>query len=184
MIRINLISEAIPLAHRALVMVACLVGAVGWLFYDYTRTNAELGRVQQEIVVQQAQLARLTLLRREVATFDQQKATIDHRIQVISQLEADRRESQQLLDSIAQTVNGTPSLWLTGVTRKGDSLAIEGRAASINAVARFISELRRSGRFARIEIKSTEQQPNHQVPTFQFTLAADFQTKASAGGGG
>jgi Tfp pilus assembly protein PilN len=164
----------------ALVMVACLVGAVGWLVFDYTRTRTDLTQVQQQIALQQAQLARLNRLRHEVATFEQQKTAIDHRIQLISQLQANRMESQQLLDFLAQTVNGSPSLWLTGVTRKGNALDIEGRAASIDAVARFISELRRSGHFDQIQIKTTQQQPNHDVPTFQFSLAADFQPADAA----
>lgn len=212
MIRINLISDAVQPASRAaaktsragenlasfplaqaesagspgilpaILMVACLLAAVGWLIFDYVRTRNDLAQVQQQIALQQAQLSRLNRLRSEVARFEQQKAAIDRRIQLITQLQANRQESQQLLEFIAQTVDETPSLWLTGVTRKNDSLDIEGRAASINAVARFIGQLKRSGHFADVRMKTTEQQPNRPITTFQFTLAANYLPVQAAPG--
>lgn len=166
----------------AVAMIGCLAGAVGWLAFDYVRTERELGQVRQEVALQQAQLARLNRLRSEVATFEQQKAAIDRRIQLITGLEANRRESQELLEFIAQTVDGTPSLWLTGVTRKGEALNIEGRAGSIDAVARFIGELKRAGHFTDIEMKTTEQQPNRPVTTFQFKLTANYQANGAGPG--
>lgn len=190
MIRVNLISEAIPLAHgeplrlgakaQALLLAACLAGAVGWLVLDYYRTETAVAQVERQLVLQRAALAQLNRLQTEVTTFEREKAAIDRRIQLITQLESNRADSQQLLASIAGTVDRTPLLWLTRVSCKGDSLSIEGEAGSISAVAAFISALRFSGHFGQIQMKTTQQQPNSQVPSFNFSLSAEYQPAPAA----
>lgn len=190
MIRINLISEALPEAHREPVrlealgrgamLAACFVLALGWLGFDYFRTEHSLATARYQVALQQVQLARLRQLQEQVTTFERQKVAIDQHIDVIAKLESDRQSSQRLLGSIATTVNRTPMLWLTGFTRKGGDLTIEGRAASIDAVANFIGQLRQSGEFARVRMKSTDQQPNSSVPTFAFTLTADYRANVIA----
>ncbi len=190
MIRINLISQAMPEARREPVrlaalgrgamLAACFALALGWLFFDYFRTEHALASARYKVALQQVQLARLRQLQLQVATFERQKAAIDQRINVIAKLESDRQLSQRLLDSIASTVNRTPMLWLTGLTRKGTDLTIQGRAASIDAVADFIGRLRQSGQFAQVSMKSTDQQTSASVPTFAFTLTAEYQANAVA----
>ncbi|HVB34991.1 MAG TPA: PilN domain-containing protein [Patescibacteria group bacterium] len=190
MIRINLISEAIPQARgeparlagaaQAVVLALCLALAVGWLVFDYYRTETAVTQVEHQLAVQRVALARLNRLRTEVATFQQQKTAIDRRIQLITQLDANRIQSQQLLESIADTVDRIPLLWLTGLSRKGNSLTIKGQAGSIDAVASFLSQLRRSGHFSEIQMKRTQQQPNSEVTSFNFSVSADYQATPAA----
>ena len=61
------------------------------------------------------------------------------------------------------------------MSRKGNALTIEGTAASVNAVANLITQLKRSGYFQKVEIKETHQdERNTAVQTFLFTLMAEF----------
>lgn len=190
MIRVNLYSEAIPHAGsqsmrmagaaQAALLAVCLAASVGWLVFDYVRTESAVTRVEHQVALERVALVRLNRLRSEVAKFEEQKAAIDRRIRLIGKLESNRDESRQLLASISRTVNRTPLLWLTGLSRKSNSLAIDGRAGSIDAVAAFIAQLRRSGHFDQIQMKTTKQRPNSPVTTFNFSLSAAYQNKAAS----
>jgi Tfp pilus assembly protein PilN len=76
---------------------------------------------------------------------------------------------------IANTVSRTENLWLTEMTRKGNTLALDGSSASINAVANFITALKRSGYFQKVEIKESKQDDkNLAVQTFTFQITAEI----------
>jgi len=66
-------------------------------------------------------------------------------------------------------------LWLTEMVRKGNTLSLEGSSASINAVANFITALKRSGYFQKVEIKESKQdEKNTAVQSFLFQISAEI----------
>lgn len=76
---------------------------------------------------------------------------------------------------VANTVSRTENLWLTTMVRKGSNLSIVGSSASINSVANFITALKRSGYFQKVEIKDTKQDDKTTgVETFNFELSAEI----------
>ncbi len=185
MIRINLLGQPRPRAARRavpleatlqlLLLVLSLVFASGVLWYHWWQMNQDVKKKQEQIRSLTSEKARLENLKRQVETFDRQKAILQQRISVIEELQRNRTGGQELLDAVANTVTRTDALWLTSLTRKGNSLTIEGSAASINAVANFITQLKRSGYFLKVEIKESKQdEKSTVVQTFQFTLMADF----------
>src|SRR5712664_3130345 len=91
------------------------------------------------------------------------------------QLQRDRTGGQELLDMVANTVSRTENLWLTEMVRKGNVLSMEGSSASVNAVANFITALKRSGYFQKVEIKETKQdEKNTAVQSFGFQISAEI----------
>jgi Tfp pilus assembly protein PilN len=61
------------------------------------------------------------------------------------------------------------------MVRKGNTLALEGNSASINSVANFITALKRSGYFQKVEIKESKQDDkNMNVQTFNFQISAEI----------
>jgi len=185
MIRINLLGQARPKAARRavpleatlqiLLFVLSLVAAVGFLAVDYYQTNRRISDLQAKIRSKQSEKARLENLKQQVDSFERQKAVLQQRIAVIEELQRNRTGGQELLDMVATTVTRTDTLWLTSLTRKGNALTFEGTAASINAVANFITQLKRSGYFQKVEIKESHQDDkNPGVQTFVFTLMAEF----------
>jgi Tfp pilus assembly protein PilN len=107
---------------------------------------------------------------------------LQQRISVIEDLQRNRTGGQELLEAIANTVGRTDTLWLTSVERKGDGLTINGSAGSLNAVANYITQLKRSGYFQQVEIKESHQDAaNKSVEIFVFTLTAQFGLPQSAG---
>ncbi len=185
MIRINLLGQARPKAARRavpleatlqiLLLVLALVAAIGFLGIDYYQTNRRISERQAQIRNKQSEKARLENLKQQVDSFERQKAILQQRIAVIEELQRNRTGGQELLDMIATTVTRTDALWLTSLTRKGNALTFEGSAASINAVANFITQLKRSGYFQKVEIQESHQdEKNTAVQTFVFTLNAEF----------
>lgn len=188
MIRINLLpGQQRPKAKRGvagggeggslqgiLLGVGALVG-VGVLAGMYFVKAGELERKQADVTRLQNEKSELEKIKKEVEDYQQQKETLDQRIAVIQDLQRNRAGGQELLDVVASTVNKVDALWLTSMARKGNSLTIEGTAASISAVANLVTQLKRAGYFDKVEIKETRQDDrNKAVQVFIFNVSADF----------
>jgi Tfp pilus assembly protein PilN len=185
MIRINLLGRTRPKATRTAVpleatlqyilLTIALVVSLGALYGHYLLLDRENTKVAAHIVKQKGEKARLEQLKVQVDNFEKQKAILQQRIAVIETLQRNRTGGQELLDAIANTVSRTDTLWLTSVERKGDALTIYGSAGSLNAVANYITQLKRSGYFQTVEIKETHQDENNRaVEIFNFSLTAQF----------
>ncbi len=192
MIRINLLGRTRPKATRTAVpieatlqyvfLAVALVVSVGILYGHYLLMDRENRTVLAHIQKQTGEKARLEQLKEQVDNFQKQKDILQQRIGVIEQLQRNRTGGQELLEAIANTVSRTETLWLTSVERKGDGLTINGSAGSINAVANYITELKRSGYFQQVEIKESHQDAsNKAVEIFVFTLTAQFGLPEAGG---
>jgi len=150
-----------------------VLGALVLGFFYYTWQN-QLNRENAEIKRLTAQKTDLEQTKLQVEAFEKQKVVLQQRVATIEQLQRDRTGGQELLDMIANTVSRTENLWLTEMIRKGNTLEIAGASASINSVANFITALKRSGYFQKVEIKETKQdEKNLAVQTFGFQLSAE-----------
>ena len=192
MIRINLLGRSRPKAARTTVpleatlqyvlLAIALVVSLGALYGHYLLLDRENTKIVAHIQKQTGEKARLEQLKQQVDNFEKQRAVLQQRIGVIEGLQRNRTGGQELLEAIANTVSRTDTLWLTSVDRKGDALTINGSAGSINAVANYITQLKRSGYFQTVEIKESHQdQANAAVQVFVFSLSAQFGLSPSAG---
>ena len=185
MIRINLLGQIRPKASRRPVdtgaaLPVLFIGAglvlgflvLGFLYYSWQQPlNAENSKIK----TLQAQKTDLESIKQQVEAFDKQKQVLQQRVSTIEQLQRDRTGGQDLLDMVANTVSRTENLWLTTMTRKGSTLTIEGSSASVNAIANFITALKRSGYFQKVEIKDAKQDDKASaVQTFNFQLSAEI----------
>jgi Tfp pilus assembly protein PilN len=165
----------------ALLAIA-LVVSLGALYGHYLLLDKSNTTIVAHIQQLTGEKARLEQLKQQVDNFEKQKNVLQQRINVIEQLQRNRTGGQELLEAIANTVSRTDTLWLTSVDRKGDSLSINGEAGSINAVANYITQLKRSGYFQTVEIKESHQDDNSKtVQLFIFSLTAQFGLPQSAG---
>ena len=187
MIRINLLGQIRPKAARrapavptgsALPFVFILAGlglGVLSLFFYYVTLQKSLAEETDRIKQLRAQKTELELIKQQVESFEKQKVVLQQRVSVIEQLQRDRTGGQELLDMIANTVSRTENLWLTSMVRKGSALSMEGSSATVNSVANFITQLKRSGYFQKIEIKEAKQdEKNVAIQTFNFQMTADI----------
>lgn len=190
MIRINLLGQARPKAQKQVVPVEAtmqiLMGAAAVavaliiLSIVYISQKHQLDDTNKRIAALRAERQSLQQIKQEVDRFESQKAVLQQRIDVIETLQRNRTGGQDLLQMVANTVVRVDSLWLTTLDRKGNSIDIEGIAGSINAVANFITELKRSGYFDQIEIKSAKE--NDLLPsveTYGFSMSVGIAAPAT-----
>jgi Tfp pilus assembly protein PilN len=188
MIRINLLGQTRPRASRrptmavdtggampvAFIGAGVLVGVLVLGFFYYT-WEKQLTEENNKIKALQVQKTELEQTKQQVEAFEKQKTVLQQRVNTIEQLQRDRTGGQDLLDMVANTVSRTENLWLTQMTRKGNSLAMDGASASINAVANFITALKRSGYFQKVEILESKQDDKNQaVQTYVFQITAEI----------
>jgi type IV pilus assembly protein PilN len=189
MIRINLLGQARPKTTKQSVPleatlqiilgVAALAIALVVLSVTYFSQKRELDQTNARIASLKAEKASLQQVKQEVDRFEEQKKALQTRIDVIEQLQKNRSGAQELLQMVANTVVRVDQLWLTSLERKGDSLQIAGEAGSVNAVANFITQLKRSGYFDKIEIQEAkEDDVVKSVTTYGFTMSAAIAPSA------
>jgi type IV pilus assembly protein PilN len=192
MIRINLLGQARPkpagkgvpveATFRLLLLVAALGIAVIILTITYFRQSRQLDEVNRRISDLQAERGRLQQVKSQVEQFERQKAVLQQRINVIETLQKNRAGGQELLTMVANTVVRTETVWLTSLGRKGNSLDIEGEAGSINAVANFLTQMKRTGYFDKVELKEAKENDIAKgTQTFLFTLSADIASSPTPG---
>jgi type IV pilus assembly protein PilN len=159
------------------VLFGCLI--LGYLYYSWQRQlNDENSRIKQL----QAQKTDLEQVKQQVEAFEKQKGVLQQRVATIEQLQRDRMGGQELLDEVASTVARTENLWLTSLVKKGNTLSIDGASASVNAVANFITALKRSGYFSKVEIKESKQdEKSTAVQTYMFQITAEIAPPAAGG---
>jgi Tfp pilus assembly protein PilN len=185
MIRINLLGQTRPKSARRPVdtgaaLPLMFIGAgflLGFLFlfYFYHSWQSQLNDENTRIKTLQAQKTELEQIKVQVEAFDKQKQVLQQRVNTIEQLQRDRTGGQELLEEVANTVSRAENLWLTSLSKKGNALELDGASASINSVANFITALKRSGYFQKVEIKESKQDDkNAAVQTFLFTINAEI----------
>jgi len=192
MIRINLLGQTRPKASRrpvdtgaALPLVfigaGVVLGAL-FLFYFYHSWQTQLNDENKRIQQLQAQKTDLEQIKLQVEAFDKQKVVLQQRVSTIEQLQRDRTGAQELLDQVANTVSRAENLWLMSLSKKGTNLSMDGAAASLNSVANFITALKRSGYFQKVEIKEAKQdEKNQNVQTYMFSINAEIAPNGPAG---
>ncbi|HTA56746.1 MAG TPA: PilN domain-containing protein [Candidatus Baltobacteraceae bacterium] len=192
MIRINLLGQTRPKASRrpvdtgaALPLVfigaGVLLGGL-FLFYFYHSWQTQLNDENKRIQQLQAQKTDLEQIKLQVEAFEKQKIVLQQRVGTIEQLQRDRTGAQELLDQVANTVSRAENLWLMSMSKKGTTLQMDGAAASLNSVANFITALKRSGYFQKVEIKDAKQDDkNLNVQTFLFSINAEIAPNGPAG---
>ena len=185
MIRINLLGQTRPKTGRrqvdtgsampAICLLSGVVLGLAFLTFLYLTWQKQLNEENSRIAQLSAEKTQLEQIKQQVDSFQKQKQVLQQRVSTIEALQRDRTGGQELLDMVANTVSRTENLWLTTVTRKGNSLTLQGSSASINSVANFITALKRSGYFQKVEIKESKQDDkNTAVQTYTFEISAEI----------
>src|ERR1700675_2089512 len=175
MIRINLLGQTRPKAGRrqvvdtgpampAIFLFSGVVLGLAFLTFLYLTWQKQVNEENSRIAQLSAEKTQLEQIKQQVEMFQKQKTILQQRVSTIEQLQRDRTGGQELLDMVANTVS-----------RKGNSLTLEGSSASINSVANFITALKRSGYFQKVEIKESKQdESNTTVQTYTFEISAEI----------
>jgi len=165
MIRVNLIAERksakkkvafpiesqIPTACVAIMVAGALV--VGWRYWSIGHESA---RLKSDIAKAQKETTSLKSIIAQVADYEQQKAELQQRVELIEQLRKEQTGPVHMLDEISRSL--PPMLWLTQMKQTPNSpeVLIEGRSNTLTSISDFVTNLEATGYFKKsIEIVST-----------------------------
>ena len=165
MIRVNLIHErksakkkiAFPIEQQigvacGAVMVAAVL-VVGWRYWSIGHDSA---RLTADIAKADKETASLKSIIAQVTDYEQQKAELQQRVELIEQLKKEQTGPVHMLDQISRSL--PPMLWLTQMKQTPNSpeVLIEGRSNTLTSISDFVASLEASGYFKKsIEIVST-----------------------------
>ena len=159
MIRINLLTEARGVAARkktaflpsgARLNNLILLGgvALGLLYIGIMALvlTSKSRHLDEDIARANEEVARLRSIIEEVKGYEQKKASLEAKIQLINNLKTNQRGPVRLMDEISKAL---PDLvWLTELSVSGQQVNLKGRTLSPNAVAAYLENLKKSPFFA------------------------------------
>ena len=189
MIRINLLG--VPKAKRGkraaaalggsggapnmlvIVLVLALLGGVGnWYYYTFLQKQSVT--LQTQIDEARRENLRLSDIKAKYVELEKQKDLYERRVNVIHQLQENQKGPSTLLSTIGDTVNRTDAVWLNSMREDGNSITLDGMALSVDAVANLMRNLKSSGYFKTVEIKSTFQDETQKtMAAFTFMLVCE-----------
>lgn len=180
MVRINLlpvrVSKKKEAGRQQLVLFAALLvaGLVGNYLWQSSRAGdlkarqAKLARTREDI----AQLERII---GEVRNIKDAQKELQQKLDVLNRLKAGRAGPVRMLDELATI---TPrQLWLTKMDEKGGTVVFTGTAVSIDDVSAFMSALKNSKYFTRVELRKTSAsaaQTGERLVNFEITAGAQY----------
>lgn len=149
----------------AIAYIAAVVGVGAAWWWRSTAESLLSAAVQKD----RAELAALKTTIGQGVKVKEQLASLKNRLKAIEELTRNQGRPIALLDAFLDTV--PPDLWITALEERGAALKITGTAYSSTAVADFMANLRRSGRFKDIDILIARQDlaKNPRPVTFEVT---------------
>ena len=134
--------------------------------------GAQIDRQEQRNRLLTDQVARLDGDIAEIAAVRARLEEIDHRIGALAGLWTERSATVEILDELAQTM--VPGAHYTDLTRRGDTLAAKGVAASNVRVSGLMRNLRDSYRFSTPSLKSIGAEASEDYGREAATFALTF----------
>jgi type IV pilus assembly protein PilN len=176
MIRINLlpvrVSKKKAAGKQQLLLFALLIvlGFIGNFLWASSRAS-ELQAREAKVKSLRDEIAQLDRIIGEVKNIKDQQAALREKLDILTQLKANRSGPVRVLDALATL---TPKrLWLTKLEEKGGRLSFSGAAATIDDVSDFMTALKGDPHFSGIELAKTNAAGQGQKFEYvEFSLAA------------
>ena len=130
--------------------------------------------MQNQIDEAKRENLRLADIKARYLELEKQKDLYERRVNVIHQLQENQKGPSTLLTMIGDTVNKTDAVWLNSMREEGNNITLDGMALSVDAVASLMRNLKASGYFKNVEIKSTFQDDSlKNMAAFSFMLICE-----------
>jgi Tfp pilus assembly protein PilN len=153
------VSAPVSMEGAKIVVFAILftVAGIGWVAYRHITLTADTDRIEKEMKTAQAEQTRLAAVKVEVEQQEATKKLLTKQKDVIEALKRGRTGPTQMLNTVANIVVTTKTMWLTTFDTTGNKVNMAGLATSMITVSDFVEGLKNSGMFTNIEMKETAQ---------------------------
>jgi Tfp pilus assembly protein PilN len=175
-------SAPVSLEGAKIVIFALLFAAagVGWVAYRHLTLTAESDKIAADTKKAEAEQKRLAAVKVEVEQMEAIKKQLTKQIDVIQALETGRTGPTIMLNTLANAVVTTKTMWLITFDTTGNKVNMAGEATSMITVADFVEALKRSGQFANIDMKETAQDERiKDLKAYTWSITADIVTPAA-----
>ena len=163
----------------ALIAILVILG-VGGNGYYYMKLSNEAKKIAADKAKAMEENHRLAAVKAKFDEAEKQKEVFRKRVDVIDKLRSAQFGPVNLLNALGDTVNSTDAVWLQTMRDDGRSISMDGTALSANAVAKLITNLKKSGYFKNVEIKETYQNPGAvNLTMFQFSITCEKSDQKS-----
>jgi type IV pilus assembly protein PilN len=184
LIRINLLTEAKAAAARkkapllptgarlnnVLFFGALALGFAYVVIMGLTLLSRR-SQLDEEIVKARLEADRLKSIIEEVKEYEDKKASLEAKIQLINSLKTNQKGPVRLMDEISKAL---PDLvWLTVVEVSGNTVLMRGKTLSPNAVATYLENLKKSPFFAEPVFKVLGQDGGNSG-TYSWEMTLNF----------
>jgi type IV pilus assembly protein PilN len=176
MIRINLLPVRVSkkkVAGRQQLLLLALVVVLGiilnWLWSS--SRGSELAGKEAKLKRTRDDIAQLDRIIGEVKNIKTQQAALKEKLDVLEKLKAGRSGPVRLLDQLAQVV--PKRLELKKMDEKAGAVTFEGSAGTIDDVSAFMSALKATPYFTRVELKKTTAVTKAGFRVVDFTVVAN-----------
>jgi type IV pilus assembly protein PilN len=183
MVRLNLlpvrVSKKKEAGRQQLVLFAGILalGLLGNFLWANSR-QSDLKARQQKLKRTQDEIAQLERIIGEVRSIKDQQQALQQKLDVLAKLKAGRSGPVRMLDELATI---TPrQLWLTKMAEKSGAVSFQGLGASIDDVSAFMTALKNSKYFSKVELKKTtlgaanKGGPLDKLVTFEITATVNY----------
>lgn len=163
-----------------LLVLAALAGGGNWYYYNTLQKDAV--DLQKKIDDAKRENLRLADIKAKYLELEKQKDLYERRVNVIHQLQENQKGPSTLLSMIGDTVNKSDAVWLNSMREDGNNITLDGMALSVDAVANLMRNLKSSGYFKNIEIKTTFQDDQTKdMAAFSFMLVCERNSQNPKG---
>jgi type IV pilus assembly protein PilN len=182
LIRINLLTEARAAAARKktaflpsgarlnnLILLGGVAAGLLYIGIMALTLTSKSRHLDEDIARANEEVARLKSIIDEVKGYEQKKASLEAKIQLINNLKTNQRGPVRLMDEISKAL---PDLvWLTSVTVTGQDVNLKGRTLSPNAVATYLENIKKSPFFAEPVFRNLGREGGSQsIYTWEMSL--------------
>ena len=153
-------------------VLAAITAGGNWYYYHKLQQDAV--QLQAKIDEAKRENLRLADIKAKYLELEKQKDLYERRVNVIHQLQENQKGPSNLLATVGATVNKTDAVWLNSMREEGNNITLDGMALSVDAVAQLMKNLKSSGYFKNVEIKSTFQDDAMKnMAAFSFMLVCE-----------
>jgi len=132
-VRFDVGQQLTAMCSLLVVAAACGVG------YWYWSLSTEDARLNAQIASSKIEVTRLESLLAEVKIFEDRRAILQQRVNLIERLRQGQTVPVQLLDHVSRSM--PDMLWLTDLKQDGTGLTLEGKSTTLIGLSDFVGNL-------------------------------------------
>lgn len=155
-----------------LILLAVVILVVsGYAYWQHNLLQTQIMELTENKDMLTLELLDLQRIKEEYDANIARREPFQARINVIEALQERQSGPVDLLSTFASAVANTDFLWLTAFSQTGQTVAIQGTALNVKAVADFLTRLLNARVFSTVDLLEVSQNPAQlDIEEFSFTL--------------